>query len=184
MPTFLEPVLSFLEPIWKDLVGYFVDSFGMEYQVAQWVVVGLGVYGIFVLFLSGFHKRMVKNMLTQVRQCVYEYDRVWYLTARAMYAYNIHMKRQGKQSPLTHWTTSVLKLKDNHYLNHKAKIFEDIKKLEQYFNQQFIPEKVLRKINFYHKKITFWNSLQLFFWWSLTVLTLGVYKLSWKKVMY
>ncbi|NOZ44256.1 MAG: hypothetical protein GXP45_03875 [bacterium] len=89
-------------------------------------------YGLLLLVLLKVHHIMTKIQRQRVQKCIYEYDRIWYMIAKAMYNFNEDMKAQGKTSKLVHGTRSILSLKDKDYLHNRKKIFADVKKLETY----------------------------------------------------
>ncbi len=154
-----------------------------EASVSLLLIIVIGYIFLFFVLLK-IHRRMTAKQRKRVRACIYEYDRIWYATAKSMYAFNKEMKLAGKENKLVHGTRSILSLKDKDYLHNQKKIFSDLIKLEKFLWKQVIDPKVLKKISRLHLTITSFNVFHKIVGWILTIMTLWIYLIFWKRVYY
>lgn len=182
--SFLNSVWAGFVSFWNNLVLWMVWLTGATEAYAQLFLIAVLAYIVLVLILIKVHHIMSKMQRKRIKACVYEYDRIWYLTAQSMYKFNEEMKAAGKENKLAHWTRSILTLEDKDYLHNRKKIFADVKKLEEYLGKPFVDAKVLKKINNLHLKITSSNVLHKIVGWALTGMTAWLYLLAWKRVYY
>ena len=187
----MDKVLLFLQKVWTwllwvrhNLVLSVSQLFGVSEFYGQWITIAIFAFVVVVLFLIKIHHGMIKMQKKRVEKLVYEYDRIWYLEAKAMYTFNQHMKAQGQVNQLAHGTRSVLQLDNKDYLVNKKKIIEDIKKLETYFNQKIVPDETIKKILSLHRKVSSSNMLHQVVGRGLVVMTAGLYLLKWERVYY
>lgn len=180
----LNSVWTSFVSFWDNLILWMMWVTGFSNAYAQLALIAVLVYIVLVFILIKVHHLMNKIQRKRVARCIYEYDRIRYLTAKAMYNFNEEMKAQGKINNLVYGTKSILKLENKDYLHNQKKVFADTKKLETYLGKSFVDAKILKKITTLHLKIISANVLYKLVGWTLTGMTAGLYLLSWKRVYY
>jgi len=171
-------------PFWESMVNFVIWLTGLQYQNAQLLLIVVFVLFLAVLILWKVHSGLIKLQRKKVQECIYEYDRIWYLEAKAMYAFNQKMRQQWQVNQLAHGTRSILALNKKDYLVNRKKIVDDIKKLEKYMGQQIVSVEQLKKIGRLHLRIAGSSMIQHVIGRGLIVMTLGLYGLKWERVYY
>lgn len=91
---FLQNTWAQIQPTWENLVFVVADLTGLQEFYAKYLIVGIVAYIVLVYILVKIHHGMSSRQRKRVAKVVKEYDRIWYLTAKAMYSFNERMNAE------------------------------------------------------------------------------------------
>ncbi len=101
MQEFIDSFLLFWQelpqnigPYRDTVVNIVVDFSGLSYEYSQLALFAVIALMIVIVVLSKIHSGLIGLQRKRVQACIYEYDRVWYFVAKAMYSFNKKMKEQ------------------------------------------------------------------------------------------
>jgi len=138
----------------------------------SYIILAIIIYVIAIIILSLVHKKVLKQKRELQKECVWEYDNLRYLVAKAR-------SKSNKQSELELWLKNILNSGKKLYLKNYSLIKEEVWKIEELLWSEIISKDIWSKIEDLQKKISNKDKSQKTFGWILTIITIGGYKIFW-----